>query len=340
MTAVGYPMEITEVADPLPPANGVVLGIEATGICRSDWHAWMGHEGVDLPHVPGHEMAGVVIEAGPEVERFGPGDRVTVPFSMGCGRCRSCREGHLNTCDESFTPGFTHWGSFAERTAIPHADLNLIRLPDRMGSVEAAALGCRFVTAFRAVADQAKLQEGPWLAVYGCGGVGLSAVMIAKALGGRVIAIDITPDKLALAAELGAEVTIEVGGVTDPAAEVMEATDGGAHASIDALGSTSTALNSIRSLRKHGRHIQVGLMHGPDAAPSIPMEQLIMRELELVGSRGLPATAYPRVFSLIASEAIDPARLVTRTVPLEDAFEVLEAMGSFAGVGVTVIDRF
>jgi alcohol dehydrogenase len=259
---------------------------------------------------------------------------------MGCGRCRSCREGHLNTCDQSFTPGFTNWGSFAEQTAIPHADLNLIRLPDRMGSVEAAALGCRFVTAFRAVADQAGLKDGQWLAVYGCGGVGLSAVMIAKALGGRVVAIDISSDKLALAAELGAETTIDAGAVPDAAAAVMEATDGGAHASIDALGSTATALNSIRSLRKHGRHIQVGLMHGADAAPSIPMEQFIMRELELVGSRGLPASAYPRVFDLIGSKAINPARLVTRTVPLEDAFAVLEAMGSFAGVGVTVIDRF
>jgi alcohol dehydrogenase len=223
--------------------------------------------------------------------------------------------------------------------AIDHADLNLVRLPEQLGSVEAAALGCRFITAFRAVVDRARLLHGEWLAVHGCGGVGLSAIMIGRALGARVLAVDIAPSKLAMARELGAVATVDAG-ESDPAKRVRELTGGGADVSLDAVGSTTTCLNSIRSLRKHGRHLQVGLMHGPDAAPAIPMEPIIMRELQILGSRGMPATDYPRVFDLMSSAPIDPRVLVTRTVSLEEAPAVLAAMGSFEGLGMTVIDRF
>lgn len=341
LTAFHEPLQIAEVADPSPTPTGVVLRVEASGICLSDWHAWMGHEDLPgLPHVPGHEMAGTIEAVGAEVVRWRPGDRVTIPFSIGCGVCRSCREGHLNTCDRGFTPGFTHWGSFAELIALEHADTNLVALPDHLESVHAAALGCRFITAFRAVADRGRVETGQWMAIHGCGGVGLSAVMIGAALGARVAAVDIDQRKLAIAAELGAEVTVDARGVDDTAAAIHDATDGGAHISIDALGSTVTALASIRSLRKHGRHVQVGLMHGEDSAPPIPMEPVIMGELEILGSRGMSATDYPRVFQLISGGGVDPGRLVTRTVPLEGASAVLESMGDFTGIGVTVIDRF
>jgi alcohol dehydrogenase len=341
ITAFGEPLEVTNVPDPMPPPGGVVLRVEATGVCRSDWHAWVGHEELPrLPHVPGHEMAGVVEVIGPDVTRWRPGDRVTVPFSIGCGNCSSCEQGWLNACDRPFTPGFTHWGSFAQYVALDHADLNLAAVPEGMDPVHAAALGCRFITSFRAVVDQGELGQGEWLAVHGCGGVGLSAVMIGKAVGAQVAAVDITAEKLALASELGADVTIDAAVEENPAQVVRTATGGGAHVSIDALGSVVTSLNSLKSLRKHGRHIQVGLMHGDDAAPPIPMEPVIMRELEIVGSRGMPATDYPRVFDLIASGAVDPSKLVTKTVPLDAASAELEALSSFSGVGVTVIDRF
>ncbi len=341
ITAFEHPLEIEHVADPMAPPAGIVLRVEATGVCLSDWHAWMGHEELpNLPHVPGHEMAGTIEAVGKEVERWQPGDRVTVPFSIGCGTCPSCREGHLNTCDRSFTPGFTHWGSFAELVALDHADANLVDLPPDLEAVHAAALGCRFITAFRAVADRGGIQPGEWLAVHGCGGVGLSAVMIGVALGARVVGVDITTQKLEFATDLGAEVVVDAAAVENTGRAVRDASGGGAHVSIDALGSTTTALNSIKSLRKQGRHIQVGLMYGDDAAPPIPMDPIIMREIELLGSRGMPATDYFRVFRLISSGAVDPRRLVTRTIALEEASTVLAAMDSFAGVGVTVIDRF
>jgi hypothetical protein len=189
ITAFGRPLVVDEVPDPSPPPGGVVLRVEATGVCMSDWHSWMGHEELPgLPHVPGHEMTGVVESVGAEVTRWRQGDRVIVPFSIGCGACRSCLAGRLNTCDRAFTPGFSAWGSFAQLVAIDHADLNLVRLPDEMEPVHAAALGCRFITAFRAVVDRGRLASGEWLSVYGCGGVGLSAVMLGKALGARVVA--------------------------------------------------------------------------------------------------------------------------------------------------------
>lgn len=340
ITDYRQPLRVSEVSDPVPTEHGVVLRVEATGICLSDWHAWMGHESLPgLPHVPGHELAGSVAEVGTQVERWQTGDRVTVPFSIGCGECRPCREGNLNTCDIGFTPGFTSWGSFAELVAIDHADHNLVRVPDEVASVHAAALGCRFITAFRALSDRGRLRAGEWLAVHGCGGVGLSAVMIGAALGARVVAIDIDRKSLEMAGEFGAEVLVDAT-AGDPARATKKATGGGAHLSIDAVGTTTTLLNSIRSLRSQGRHVQVGLLHGDDATPPIPMERVIMREIEILGSRGMPATDYPRVFDLIESGKVDPARLVTATVTLDEASAVLERMGDFSGVGMTVIDSF
>lgn len=340
ITAYGEPLEVEKVPDPEPTLTGVVLRVDATGICRSDWHAWIGHENLpSLPHVLGHEMAGTVESVGPDVRRWRPGDRVTLPFSVGCGDCRSCREGHLNTCDRPFTPGFTHWGSFAEYVAIDHADLNLVSLPEGLDPVHAAALGCRFITAFRALLDQGRLAGGEWLAVHGCGGLGLSAVMIGAAIGARVVAIDIDRRSLDLAMALGAEVSIDATS-TDAKEAVLTATGGGADVSIDAVGTTSTALNSIGSLRKHGRHVQVGLLLDEHAILPITMEPLIMGEIEFLGSRGMPATDFPRVFDFIQSRGLDPGRLVTSTVPLDGASPVLEAMGHNSGPGVTVIDRF
>lgn len=341
ITGFGEPLVVTEVEDPVPSPDGVVIRVEATGVCRSDWHAWMGHEQLpSLPHVPGHEMAGTVAAIGSGIRGWTVGDRVTVPFSIGCGTCVTCRSGHLNTCDRPFTPGFTHWGSFAELVAIDHAELNLVRLPDSLDPVAAAGLGCRVVTAYRAVVDRGRIEEGQWLAVFGCGGVGLSAVMIASALGARVVAVDIDREKLARAIELGAEVTIDISDTETPHRLIRELTGGGAHVGIDALGSIATAQASIRSLRKQGRHVQAGLLLGDDARLELLMEPIIMRELEILGTRGLPATDYPRVLGLVESGAIDPSRLVERTVPIEGASAALEDLTAFRGVGVTVIDRF
>ena len=328
--------------DPVAAADGAVIRVEATGLCRSDWHGWQGHDpDIALPHVPGHEFAGVVDAVGSAVLRFQPGDRVTVPFVCACGRCGPCLAGDQQVCDDQVQPGFTQWGSFADLVRIDRADLNLIAVPDAMSSVTAAALGCRFATAYRAVRSQGDVRPGQWVAVLGCGGVGLSAVMIAVAAGAQVVAVDVVPEALRLARDLGAAAEVAAlpgpGAAERVAAEIRSITGGGAHLGIDALGSADTCLASILGLRKRGRHVQVGLLPPQNGRPAVPMDQVVARALEVVGSHGMAAHAYPAMLAEIASGLLRPDRLVTRTIGLDDAADALIALSAGTEPGVTVI---
>jgi D-arabinose 1-dehydrogenase-like Zn-dependent alcohol dehydrogenase len=330
---------LTQVPDPDCHGDGVILSVAATGVCRSDWHAWKGHDPVALPHIPGHELAGTVAEVGPGVTRWRVGDRVTVPFVCGCGACEYCLAGDAQVCPNQTQPGFTGPGSFAERVAIGAADVNLVALPDSIGFVTAACLGCRFATAFRALTVHGRLGAGDWLAVHGCGGVGLSAVMIATALGARVVAVDVARQALARARDLGAESVIDGSHGPDPAATVREITSGGARVSIDALGSPGTAAASLRCLRPRGRHIQVGLLLGSASAPAIPMDLVIGRELEIYGSHGMAAADYPPMMALVADQTLRPELLLGAVIGLEDAGMALAAMDRpSSSAGMTVIE--
>jgi len=336
MRAFSEPLQVEDVPDPEPPADGVVIAVRASGVCRSDWHGWMGHDpAIVLPHVPGHELAGVVAAVGPAVRGFAVGDRVTVPFCCGCGVCEPCRHGHTQICDRDFQPGFTAWGSFAELVAIPRADLNLVRLPESLGFVEAASLGCRFMTAFAAVTEHGRVGAGDWVAVHGCGGVGLSVLMIATALGAQVIAVDVDDATLELARALGAAHTLNA---RDPVDAIVGRTGGGAHVSFDALGSADTCANSVRCLRKRGRHVQVGLMLEDDRTAPVPMDRVISYELELRGVHGMAVGHYDALLRLVTSGAVEPAKLIGHTIALEDAGAELAAMGEFAQRGVSVIE--
>lgn len=335
----GGTLDVVDVPNPTPTRGGVVVKVAASGVCRSDWHGWMGHDAdIRLPHVPGHELAGVIEAVGADVTRFRPGDRVTVPFVSSCGRCEQCSRGQQQICSAQFQPGFTAWGSFAEFVAIDYADINLVRVPESLDLVVAASLGCRFATSFRAIVDQAKVQPGEWVAVHGCGGVGLSAVMIANAMGGRVIAIDIDQTKLDLARRLGAEVGVLAS--DDVRAAIVEHTKGGAHVSMDALGSRVTCYNSIACLRPQGRHVQVGLMLGAHADPPVPMGLVIAKELQVMGSHGMQAHRYGAMLDLIQTGRLQPQRLVERTIPLTQAPATLAAMDTFRSPGITVINDF
>ncbi|MCO6477015.1 MAG: zinc-dependent alcohol dehydrogenase family protein [Phaeodactylibacter sp.] len=331
------PVEVRQVVAPAAGPGDVIVRVKATGLCRSDWHGWMGHDAdVRLPHVPGHELAGVIEEVGREVRHWRRGDRVTVPFCLGCGRCPQCQAGQQQVCDQYFQPGFTGWGSFAEFVRIPFAAHNLVRLPDDMAFDTAAVLGCRFITSYRGVVAQGRLRGGEWVAVHGCGGVGLSAIMIAVALGASVAAIDIDEDKLGFARRIGAAATINARTVEGVPAAVREITRGGAHLSVDALGSRETCQNSILCLRKRGRHIQIGLMAGPEANPRIPMHVVIARELEILGSHGMQAHQYPGMLQMIQDGKLHPQQMIGKRVGLEEAVQELMAMDTFRGVGVTV----
>ncbi|WP_428928327.1 zinc-dependent alcohol dehydrogenase family protein [Marinibacterium sp. SX1] len=335
------PPRIATLPDPTPEPHGVVLQVGATGVCRSDWHGWMGHDtDITLPHVPGHELAGTIRAVGRDVTRWSVGDRVTVPFVGGCGACPECHAGHQQVCQDQFQPGFTHWGSFAEYVSIHHADMNLVGLADDMDFATAASLGCRFATSFRAVVDQGRAGAGQWVAVHGCGGVGLSAVMIANALGAQVVAIDIDPAKLALARELGALAVVDGSTVADVPEAVREITRGGAHVSLDALGHPVTCVNSVLSLRRRGKHVQVGLMLADQATPPVPMDRVIAHELEILGSHGMQAHRYGAMLDMVQSGKLAPERLVGQQIALDDAPEALMTMDRFQSVGATVITRF
>ncbi|MCZ6692326.1 MAG: zinc-dependent alcohol dehydrogenase family protein [Bacteroidetes bacterium] len=332
---------IENVPDPTPEPHGAVLKVEATGLCRSDWHGWMGHDkNIKLPHVPGHEISGTVVETGKKVKNWKGGERVTLPFVCGCGHCPQCRSGNHHICDHQFQPGFTHWGSFAQYVAIHHADINLVTLPENLNFVAAASLGCRFITAFRALVKQGKVSAGQWVAVHGCGGVGLSAVMIAQALGAKVIAIDIHWEKLDLAKSIGAVAVVHAEEETNVVEAVKEISDGGVHVSMDALGNKTTCYNSILNLRKSGKHLQVGLMEAADALPNIPMREVIANELEIIGSHGMQAYEYPPLLKMVREGRLQPEKLIDRTISLEESTTELPNMNLFKGVGVKVINKF
>ena len=332
------PVTVERLPDPAPPPDGVVVEVHATGLCRSDWHAWAGHDrDVPLPHVPGHELCGTVAAVGADVTGWTVGDRVTSPFVCGCGRCEWCAAGQSQVCPDQTQPGFTHWGSYAELVVLRAADTNLVAVPDSVSDGAAASLGCRFATAYRALTGRAAVREGEWVTVVGAGGVGLSAVMIAVALGARVVAVDTNPLSLQRASQLGAEHTV-VAGESDLARAVHDLTGGGSHVAIDAVGSPETCSDSILSLRRQGRHVQVGLLPSVAGLPPLPMERVIGWELDVLGSHGLAGTDYPALLALVESGVLAPQDLVGETVDLEEAARRLPVLDSASPVGMTMLD--
>lgn len=333
--AFSGPVAVVDLPAPAVPEGGAIIRVGASGLCRSDWHAWAGHDdSVHLPHVPGHEFAGVVEAVGPGVEHWRPGDRVTAPFVNGCGRCEWCRSGQAQVCPDQTQPGFTHGGSHAELVAVRAADLNLVALPDDLPDAAAAALGCRFATAYRALTARAGLHADEWVAVYGAGGVGLSAIVIARALGARTIAVDRSPAALEEALRLGADHAVPAG--PDAPETVASLTSGGAHVSVDAVGSAETATAAVRSLRRRGRHVQIGLLSG--AMPVLPLDRVIAWELDVLGSHGMAAADYPAMLALVATGDLRPDLLVGRTVGMAEAARLLPLAEAAPSTGITVLD--
>lgn len=336
----GGPLRVADVAMPQAPADGVVIEVKAAGLCRSDWHAWQGHDpDIDtMPHIPGHEFAGVVQSVGADVAGIAVGDRIVVPFVCGCGTCAQCRSGNAQVCPNQWQPGFSGPGAYAEYVAIPRAEFNAIHIPDAVSFEVAASLGCRFATSYRAVNLVAAVRAGETVAVFGCGGVGLAAIMIAAAAGARVIALDVNPDALALAAAAGATDIINVadGEVVE---HIHTLIPGGVDVSIDALGSIDTARAAVESLRTQGRHIQIGLLLPAKIGDraTIPMHLVIARELQVFGSHGMSAAAYPQMLADIAAGLLNPEQFITRTIGLDEVPDALAQMSRGTEPGVTVI---
>jgi len=345
MEAIRQPLVVREVPDPQLPSNGAILRAEAEGVCRSDWHAWSGDWSwigltPSLPLVMGHEFCGVVEEMGKEVRNFKRGDRVLVPFSQGEGSCEYCRTGNSNVCIRPQLPGFSYWGGYGRLVAVPQADVNLVPMPDEVGFLEGAALGCRFMTSYHGIVDRAQVKPGEWVAVHGCGGIGLSAIHVAAAIGANVIAVDLDDRKLELAKKIGAQYVIN-GKNTDAPAAIFDLTKGGAHVGVDALGIKATCRNAILSLRKQGRALQIGLTSQAEQGEiAVPIDRMVTMELSLIATLGMPASRYPSMLQMVQAKKLDPKSMITETVDLAGASRVLEEMTTFQNVGVSIINSF
>jgi propanol-preferring alcohol dehydrogenase len=330
---------VQEVADPTLTDDGVIVKIKANGICRSDWHIWSG----DIPitqSIIGHEFTGVVEEVGSSIRNFKKGDRVAVPFTGSDGTCPMCQQGHSNLCDHRTSPGNTFQGGYAEYTMVPNADRNLIHLPEEISFTEGAAIGCRLMTAFHGVTNRGQVKPGEWVVVYGCGGVGLSAINIASSIGALVIGVDINDNNLRLAKEMGAHYTIN-SKEQNPVKAIMELTKGGAHVSIDALGIDETTVNSVLSLRKRGRHVQIGVTTKEEGGHvKLPVDLIVGKELAFFGSFGMPSHQIPSIFPLIIGGKISPGKMVTGEVALKDVNDVFENMSNFTNNGTFVVTKF
>lgn len=339
------PLVVENIADPSPGPDDAVLRVEASGICRSDWHGWQGDWewiglGIELPAVLGHEFGGEVVAVGNNVRNFREGDKVTAPFHHACGRCEFCLSGRPNLCAEVFVYGFAGvHGSYAEYLLITEADSNLISLPENVAATSAAALGCRYMTGYHAI-GRGRVGPGDWVAIQGAGGVGLSAIQTAAAVGAQVIAVDIDEDKLTKAKEAGASVAVN--SKTENVAEAIhEVTKGGAHVGVDALGIQETITNSLSSLRKGGRHVQVGLTGSDEQGiAQIPIDAMTAGEIELVGSFGNPRPDFPGLLALVSQGRLDPGSLVEREVGLGDVNEVFDNMSEFKTKGFNIITQF
>ena len=349
---------VEEVPKPSAPPGGVVVKVMATGVCRSDWHGWRGHDSDivehGLPFTPGHELSGIVVELGEGTTNFAVGDRVAVPFILSCGACRQCSRGRSTVCESQAQPGFTVHGSMAQFVALPRADRNLCKLPPEVTYIAAAALGCRTTTAFRAVVQRGDVRAGDVVVVWGCGGLGLSAVMVAVAQGARVIAVDTSGPACEKARELGAFACVDATGkggelgetgsllaAQQAAAQVVAITpDGvGADVAFDCAGFASTSEGACWSVRRAGRVVQVGLpIGGRDTV--VPMARVANQELEIVGSHGLAADDMPRVLAMVASGKLRPQDLIEREVDLEEGARAIAAMDDGSPLGMTMVTSF
>ncbi|CAB9522937.1 L-threonine 3-dehydrogenase [Seminavis robusta] len=349
----GGPIRIETVTLPSTPLDGLIVQVMATGVCRSDWHGYKGHDGDvrnhGLPFCPGHELSGIVYKVGEQVCNFSVGDRIAVPFILSCGQCSYCHEGKPTVCSDQQQPGFTQWGSFAEYVALPRADRNVRKIPASVSFVQAAALGCRFTTAYRAVLQQGRLDQkssNSTVAVFGCGGLGLSCIMIAAATGnaGKIIAIDVSPLALQKAKELGATHTVQAASKensnVDVQEKVFEITKGhGADLTLDAAGFASTCENAVYCTKRGGRMVQVGLPIG-EVKPVVPMGLVAGRELELVGSHGFAAVDLPDLLEMVVSGKLDPGKLVEKEVTLEEGARAIEDMDNGSPLGMTIVTKF
>ena len=330
-------LSLETVPDPACPETGVVLEVAACGVCRSDFHGWVGsHPKVVNGSIMGHEYCGTVVAAGSKA-KFTVGDRLIAPFILGCGSCRECNTGVSNACENAIVPGFGAPGAYAQYVAVPY-DHNLVHLPETMRPSLAAGLGCRVTTAWHALTDRANVRAGEWVAVHGTGGIGLSTLLLAKMLGAQVVVVDVVDEKLEHAKSLGADAAVNASN-GNAAEAIRDITGGGAQVSVEALGIAQTTNASVECLGTLGRHVHVGLPAG-DGLMEINMRAIYSKQLSFFGTRGMPSWKYPSLLGMIERGEVDLSPMVAREIGLSAASNELRAMKGPTSPGTAVITDF
>lgn len=344
------PLRVETVSVPEIGPDEALVKVVASGICRSDWHLWAGDLnwlGIEMPDqaVLGHEIGGVIVKTGADVKHVEKNMKVTIPFNLACGYCEYCRKGSQHLCLHQQIPLFIKGGGgWQEYIRVPIADVNCVPLPEGVDELTAAALGCRYMTAWRGVTDRGNVKGGEVAVIIGCGGVGLAAVQISSVFGARVIAVDIDDEKLKLAKTNGAFATLNARGLEPhQVGEAVKQLAGGlgVDVSIDALGGTRTSLAGLFSLRKGGRHVQIGITGAEDKGfVNVPMDIITLQELSIIGSQGNPQSAYPKLLDLVACGKLTPKSLVSREIGLDEVQGVLDDMEQFKTNGYVIITKF
>lgn len=331
--------EFTDYNDPTIDEDGVIVKVMANGVCRSDYSMWY-NENPPNTEICGHEMTGIVEEVGKNVKNFKQGDRVLVPFSGSDGTCPHCLAGNTNLCDSFLVPGATFNGGYAEYLSIPLGDRNLLHLPEAISFLDGAALGCRMMTAFHGVVDRAEVKTGDTVAVMGCGGIGLSAINIAANIGATVIAVDINPENLELARQMGAAYTIN-GKEENLIEQINDLSGGGVDIAIDALGNQITSINALMALRKGGTHLQIGVVKADGSGTmQFPTDVLVLKEIKMLGTLGMPIAGFPRLLSLVEQGRLQPGKMVTDEISLSEVPSIFDKMSRFETKGTYVVTDF
>jgi 2-desacetyl-2-hydroxyethyl bacteriochlorophyllide A dehydrogenase len=335
LVKTGQPLELHEVPVPTPGAGDVLVRVKAAGICHSDAHYRAGISSVEpLPMTLGHEVAGVVEQVGGEVKNVKAGERVCLHYLATCGECDWCRAGNEQFCRAAQMIGKYRAGGYAEFILMPAS--SVFKLPDEIPYEQGAIMMCSSATSLHAL-RKARLQQGESVAVFGVGGLGVSAIQLAKALGaGPVFAVDINPRKLELAASLGA---VPVNAAeANPVTAIQELTAGrGVDVSLELIGLPATMQQSVRALAIKGRAALVGITE--KSFPVAPYYEVINKEAEIIGVSDHLATELPELLKFAREQRLNLSNVVTRTVPLDAAAinDTLDRLERFSDEVRTVI---
>jgi propanol-preferring alcohol dehydrogenase len=325
----GRPLEVKDVPTPAPAAGEVLIRVAGCGLCHTDLH-YLDH-GVKTfrppPLILGHEAAGTIAGLGAGVTAWKAGDRVLIPAVLSCGRCSYCRKGRENLCEQLVMLGNNIDGAYAEYVAVPAKDL--VPLPASLAAERACIIADAVSTPYHAVTRRGRVRPGDHVAVVGCGGVGLNVVQCAVLAGAIVVALDVNDERLKVARQLGASLTVNPKAVQRPDKEVRTWSGGGVDVAFEAIGAPATMRDAYALLRRGGRLCVIGYS-AEDV--SLSAARLMYYELEVVGSLGCGAGEYPEIVSLVESGRLTLDPIVSGTLPLERINEGFDRLRRGEGI--------